>query len=226
MAALKEAKLRGRGAGTQQRLKTKVQRLRTLLPSTPRLRLTPPHYTAGCWTDPTGGLDKETASNNFKQWWAALPPTDVTIFSDGSEQHPTGNRKVGYGTAAPCNLGMASEPTVSSIRSVFYNLQKEAQLSYEPTVSGIRSVFYDLRKEAQLSWWAQSSTKLSNGYKKWNLEYRVTPLPELDLPRATLHRFLSIRSSHGDFSWYHTKFAHEDAKLLCSCSYKKTPEHI
>lgn len=59
-----------------------------------------------------------------------------------------------------------------------------------------------------------------------HLEYRVTPLPELDLPRATLHRFLSIRSSHGDFSWHHTKFAHEDAKLLCSCGHKKTPEHI
>ena len=91
--------IRGRGAGTQQRPKTKVQRLGTLLPSTPRPRLTPPHYTAGCRTDPTGGLDKEMASNNFKRWWAALPPTDVTIFSDGSEQHPTGNRKVGYGYA-------------------------------------------------------------------------------------------------------------------------------
>jgi hypothetical protein len=78
-------------------------------------------------------------------------------------------------------------------------------MASEPTVSGIRSVFYVLRKEAQLSWWAQSSTKLSNEYKKWNLEYRVTPLPELDLPRATFHRLLSIRSSHGDFSWYHTK---------------------
>lgn len=120
------------------------------------------------------------------------------------EGNEAANRLADLRTAALCDLGMASEPTVS----------------------GIRSVFYDLRKEAQLSWWAQSSTKLSNGYKKWNLEYRVTPLPELDLPRATLHRFLSIRSSHGDFSWYHTKFAHEDAKLLCSCGHKKTPEHI
>jgi hypothetical protein len=38
--------IRGRGAGTQQRPKTKVQRLGTLLPSTPRPRLTPPNFTS------------------------------------------------------------------------------------------------------------------------------------------------------------------------------------
>ena len=54
----------------------------------------------------------------------------------------------------------------------------------------------------------------------------MKPLPELDLPRTTLHRLLAIRSSHGDFSWYHTKFAHEDAQLLCSCGRPKTPDHI
>ena len=96
----------------------------------------------------------------------------------------------------------------------------------KPTVSGIRSIFRKLRNEAQLSWWTQRSAKLSNWYKKWNLDYKVTPLLELDLPRATLHRLLAIRSSHGDFSWYHTKFAHEDAQLLCSCGRHKTPEHI
>ena len=96
----------------------------------------------------------------------------------------------------------------------------------QPTVSGIHSVFRELRTAAQHSWWTQRSTKLSRWYKKWNLSYKVKPLPELDLPRATLHRLLSIRSSHGDFSWYHTKFAHEDAQRLCSCGRHKTPEHI
>jgi hypothetical protein len=83
----------------------------------------------------------------------------------GIEGNEAANRLADLGTAAPCDLGMASEPTVS----------------------GIRSVARGLQKEAQLSWWAQRSIKLSNGYKKWNLKYRVTPLPELDLPRATLH---------------------------------------
>jgi hypothetical protein len=89
----------GRGAGTQQSPKTKVQQLGTLLPSIPRPKLIPSHFTTGCRTDPTGGLDKTTASNHFKQWWAALPPTDVTIFSDKSEQQHAGCRKVGYGYA-------------------------------------------------------------------------------------------------------------------------------
>ena len=49
--------------------------------------------------DPTEGLDKETASANFKAWWAALPPEDVTIFSDGSEKTARGIKSVGYGYA-------------------------------------------------------------------------------------------------------------------------------
>jgi len=99
-------------------------------------------------------------------------------------------------------------------------------MASEPTVSGIRSIYRDLRRQAQRSWWAKCSTKLSAWYKKWHLEYRVRPLPELDLPRATLHRLLALRSSHGDFSWYHMKFAHNDAKLDCSCGRKKTPTHL
>jgi hypothetical protein len=57
---------RGRGASNRQRPRTKVQRLSELLPRVPRLTLRPPHFTAGCWSDPTGGLDKETASTEFK----------------------------------------------------------------------------------------------------------------------------------------------------------------
>src|SRR5438045_1939306 len=87
----------GRGAGNRQHPRTKVQRLGKLLPGVPRPTLQPPHFTAGCWSDPTGGLDKETASTEFKAWWASLPPEDVTIFSDGSEQYTDGKRRVGYG---------------------------------------------------------------------------------------------------------------------------------
>lgn len=64
---------------------------------------------------------------------------------------------------------------------------------------------------------------LSVYYKKWELPYVVKPLPELSLPRSILHRLLAIRTGHGDFSWYHTKFNHEDAKLDCSCGQPKTP---
>ena len=54
---------------------------------------------ASCWSDPTGGLDKETASTEFKAWWASLPPEDITIFPDGLEQYIDGKRRVGYSYA-------------------------------------------------------------------------------------------------------------------------------
>ncbi|KAG0159471.1 hypothetical protein PDIDSM_6993 [Penicillium digitatum] len=44
--------------------------------------------------------------------------------------------------------------------------------------------------------------------------------------RPALHRWLALRSSHGDFDWYHRKFNHEDAKLDCSCGRRKSPEHL
>src|SRR5438045_8785228 len=91
--------IRGKGASTRQRPKTKVQRLGALLPSIPRPKLMAPHFSPNCRTDPTEGLDKETASANFKAWWAALPPEDVTIFSDRSEKTARGIKSVGYGYA-------------------------------------------------------------------------------------------------------------------------------
>lgn len=60
--------VRGRGAGARQVPKTKVQRLATLLPAVPRPKLRKPHFTPGCRTNPTQGLDKKTASAKFKKW--------------------------------------------------------------------------------------------------------------------------------------------------------------
>ena len=254
---------RGRGAGSRQRPKTKVQRLGTLLPAVPRPTLRAPHFTLGCRADPTGGLDKKTASDEFKKWWAALPPEDVTIFSDGSEQYIEGNRHVGYGYAIyqggkqiakghgsinslshvydaeaigawkglqhtirmPPNIrqrrlwlcidntsviwGLRGDAPSSS-QWALYNCQDVMQthdvrvrwapghtgiegneaadkladlgamtedwdtgLASEPTVSGIRSIFRNLRRDAQCSWWTERSTKLSRWYKKWGLDYQV-----------------------------------------------------
>jgi len=308
--------IRGKGAGTRQRPKTKVQCLGTVFPSIPRPVLTPPHFTPGCRTDPTGGIDKEQAAIAFKKWWAELPPTDVSIFSDGSEQYLDGDRHIGYGyvvyqnskqvisgygaitneshvfdaeaigawkglertlrlppeisqqklwlcidstSVIWCARGNASD----SSQWAFLNMheamethnvmtrwtpghmgiegnevadrladkgalrpQWDAGLPSQPTVSGIRSIFRQFRKEARIDWWARRNTKLSKWYKRWGLTYEVKPLKELELPRNTLHRLLAIRSSHGDFTWYHRKFAHADANLQCTCGRSKSPLHI
>jgi len=90
---------RGRGAGSRQRTVTKVQMLGSILPPVPRPKLTPPHYSEGCRTDPTEGTPKETAAKAFIQWWDTLPPDDVLVFSDGSEQYKDSEKLVGYGYA-------------------------------------------------------------------------------------------------------------------------------
>jgi hypothetical protein len=55
-------------------------------------------------------------------------------------------------------------------------------LASEPTISGIRSIFRKLRGDARCSWWAKCSANLSRWYKKWGLDYQVKLPPELELP--------------------------------------------
>ena len=70
-----------------------------MLPEVPRQELMTPHYTKGCTVDPTEGVGKKEAAASFKEWWAQLPSSHVTIFSDGSEQNYEGTRRVTYGFA-------------------------------------------------------------------------------------------------------------------------------
>jgi hypothetical protein len=96
-----------------------------------------------------------------------------------------------------------------------------------PTLSGIKSVARKALRSTQQIWWSDKKNKLSKWYKSWKLDYSPRRGPgELDLPRATLAKLLSIRSMHGDFAWYHRKFQHIDANLTCSCGRDKTPEHL
>lgn len=57
-----------REAGSQQHPKIKIQWLRTLLLTVNRPTLAISHYSEKCGTDPTGGADKESATQIFKKW--------------------------------------------------------------------------------------------------------------------------------------------------------------
>jgi hypothetical protein len=99
-------------------------------------------------------------------------------------------------------------------------------LEAEPTVSDIRSITRIQLQLAAQDWWATRKAKLSGWYTQWGLIYTLTAPEELGLPRPVLARLLAIRSKHGDFAWYHTKFKHDDANIECSCGRLKTPEHL
>ncbi|RYO76081.1 hypothetical protein DL764_010307 [Monosporascus ibericus] len=66
-----------------------------MLPPVQRPILVPPRYPSGSREDPTQGLTKEEAAKAFETWHAALPPDDVVVFSDGSQD----KTEIGYGFA-------------------------------------------------------------------------------------------------------------------------------
>ena len=67
-----------------------------LLQDIPRITLAEPHYIPGCRYNPTRGHSKKVTADLFEKWWTQLPPTDVTVFSGGPEQHIDGSRRVSY----------------------------------------------------------------------------------------------------------------------------------
>jgi len=306
---------RGRGAGGNQRPRSKTQRVAQMVPSIPRRTLTAPHVSAGSRIDPTNGATKTEAAAAFTAWWDALTQETITIFSDGSEQRNEGIRAVTYGYAiyqgqARIATGQGSLHPVSHVfdaeavgacRGITHAIQlappghrnlvmcidstsviwgirgaaptssqwafqqihgimdthqvearwapghmgipgneladalaeKEAKAPHRPfgsaknpTYSGLRSVCRKLLEQARGHWWDTKSCKLSAWYSQWKLPYATRrPPPMLDMPRRILARALMIRSKHGDFAWYHTKFKHDDATLTCPCGKATTPEH-
>jgi hypothetical protein len=68
-----------------------------------------------------------------------------------------------------------------------------------PTLSGVKSTARKALRYTQRTWWLDKKKKLSKWYKSWDLDNSPhIRLHELDLPRATLARLLSIPSMHGD----------------------------
>lgn len=99
-------------------------------------------------------------------------------------------------------------------------------MAASPTRSGIRTVGRRLLEHIRDTWWKDKSSRLSAWYTQWQLPYDTRRTPAaLWLPRRILAKVLMIRSTHGDFEWYHRKFNHEDTSE-CPCGRPKTPEHL
>ncbi|KAL6402782.1 transposase [Ilyonectria robusta] len=92
-----------------------------------------------------------------------------------------------------------------------------------PTLAYLRRLARQKPKEAFGSWWSSASPEQ---YKRFNLKATLACPPELSLPRAALHHLLAARSLHGDFAAYHERFNHSEARVVCSCNRRKTPDHI
>ena len=75
-----------------------------LLPEIRRPVLVSPTYPPGSRQDPTERLPKEQAAKAFENWYNALPPMDVVVFTDGSQD----GDKIGYGFAVYQNKKLLS----------------------------------------------------------------------------------------------------------------------
>jgi hypothetical protein len=95
-----------------------------------------------------------------------------------------------------------------------------------PTAAGIKMITKATMRDVVKERWSNTSLKLSSRYRKHGLVHALTEPPEMKLPRPMLHRFLAVRTGHGDFHWYHRRCQHEDAECHCSCGKKKSPEHL
>ncbi|RYP63375.1 hypothetical protein DL771_009311 [Monosporascus sp. 5C6A] len=87
--------LKGPGAGDTRTPRTKAQLAVRRLPPVHSPALIPPTYPPGSRQDPTEGLPKEQAAEAFEGWYRTLPPGDVVVFTDGSQE----GDKIGYGFA-------------------------------------------------------------------------------------------------------------------------------
>ncbi|EDN09818.1 predicted protein [Histoplasma mississippiense (nom. inval.)] len=258
----------GRGAGTQQCSKIKIQWLGVLLPAVNRPTLAIPHYLEECGTDPTEGLASFSAAlspmshvfnteavgacralecavkllpcvtgdSSNSQIWLCLDNTSVIWGIRGSaaassnwaynrchellRQHNIGLKWAPEHMKIEGNeeADRLAKQAVSSTAAPVYGLEAT------PTVSGVRTVAKQLSQETRRKWWSGACGKLSDWYRGWSfsrptVEYQVKAPPELTMPRHALHHWLALRSSHGDFSWYHRRFQHADARLICVCGH-------
>ncbi|EXU94617.1 reverse transcriptase domain protein [Metarhizium robertsii] len=91
-----------------------------------------------------------------------------------------------------------------------------------PTLAFLRRGAKRQCKDVARAWWNETAP---DKYRSLNLDFPNCCPPELDLPRPVLHHLLAARN-HRDFADYHERFGHDDAKLTCSSSWRKSPTHL
>jgi hypothetical protein len=142
----------GRRSGLK-RPYTKIHRLGNLLPAAPRPELRMPHFTRGCRANPTLGATKAAAAEQFKEWWRSLPPEDITVFSDRSEQYKDGQRGVGYGFAIYQHTCKISDG-LGTICSISYVFDAEAVGAWK----GLQAVLRNHTLRSRRIWMCIDST--------------------------------------------------------------------
>jgi hypothetical protein len=99
-----------------------------------------------------------------------------------------------------------------------------------PTLAGVRMNRKKMLNDFRYAQWEQTTRNLAARYRKWELDHELACPKELEvLSRRTLHRFLALRTGHGDFAAYHRRFNHDEdsCEMQCPhCDGDKTPEHI
>jgi hypothetical protein len=128
---------------------------------------------------------------------------------------------------SPGHMGSTGNEEADGLAdSEAHDPHEPSHLAAEPTITGLRTDARTLMRGARRSWWVDRKPNLSTWYKGWALSYNTTPQEELTLTRRVLAKLLAIRTRHGDFAWYHRKYRHDDAELLCPCGKDKSPDHL
>ena len=101
-------------------------------------------------------------------------------------------------------------------------------LASEPSLSGVRSIITKIQRNITAHWYSTAKAKLKPRYLRWKLDYKLEETPELRLPRQLLARFLAMRHGHGDFRGYHEWREHEPSNYLpdCACGGSKSTDHL
>lgn len=92
-----------------------------------------------------------------------------------------------------------------------------------PTLAILRRSAKQQCKDVARDWWNETAP---DKHLSLNIDFPNRRPPELDLPRPVLHHLFAARNHHGDFADYHERFGHDDAKLTCSCGWRKSPTHL